>query len=89
MFIATQTTSGLKGTYKKQWIHEWNGEGGKEEKLIKKRRQVHVHWQHIIIHNATCYTLIMINVACVIGLSVNSLMDIITLIGAKASVTYV
>ncbi len=31
----------------------------------------------------------MINVACVIGLSVNSLMDIITLIGAKASVTYV
>jgi hypothetical protein len=46
----------------KQWIHEWNGEGGKEETLIKRREQVHVHWQHITIYNATCYKLIMINV---------------------------
>jgi hypothetical protein len=34
MFMATQTRSGLKSTYKKQWIHEWNGESGKEETSI-------------------------------------------------------
>jgi len=47
--MATQTTRGLKSTYKKQWIHEWNGEGGKEETLLKRRGQVHVHWQYIAI----------------------------------------
>ncbi len=89
MFMATQTTSGLKSTYKKQWIYEWNGDGGKEETLIKRRGQVHVYWQHMTISNATCYKLIMINIACAIAPNVNSLMDVITLIGGKANVTYV